>query len=93
MCLNVGIYSLCLFLLSVYSISLTFERVEDKIITGSPEITKQVAESVSEVNTTIDWGFGHGNWPMLMHLFPDADVPVFQLSLVDSLRLSISLRY
>ena len=48
---------------------------------GSPEIAKQVAESVKEINVTTDWGFDHGNWPMLMHLFPDANVPVFQLSI------------
>jgi 4,5-DOPA dioxygenase extradiol len=48
---------------------------------GSPEIAKQVAKSVKEIETTTDWGFDHGNWPMLMHLFPDADVPVFQLSI------------
>ena len=48
---------------------------------GSPQIAKEVAEGIEAINTTTDWGFDHGNWPMLMHLFPDADVPVFQLSL------------
>ena len=48
---------------------------------GSPEIAKQVANRVQEIKVTTDWGFDHGNWPMLMHLFPDANVPVFQLSI------------
>ena len=48
---------------------------------GSPEIAKKIATSVQEINVTTDWGFDHGNWPMLMHLFPDANVPVFQLSI------------
>ena len=48
---------------------------------GFPELAEHVAEGIKEIKTTTEWGFDHGNWPMLMHLFPDADVPVFQLSI------------
>lgn len=48
---------------------------------GSPELAKQIAGAVDEIQTTSDWGFDHGNWPMLMHLYPNANVPVFQLSI------------
>ncbi|MES2798606.1 MAG: class III extradiol ring-cleavage dioxygenase [Bacteroidota bacterium] len=48
---------------------------------GSPEIAKEIKRLIPEVTETADWGLDHGAWPMLMHLFPDADVPVFELSL------------
>ena len=48
---------------------------------GAPVIAKDLAENISEISATTDWGFDHGNWPMLMHLFPEANVPVFQMSI------------
>lgn len=48
---------------------------------GAPEIAKQVSHIVASVKESEEWGLDHGAWPMLMHLFPNADVPVFQLSI------------
>ena len=48
---------------------------------GAPEFAKEVAHSNPTIKTTTDWGFDHGNWPMLRHLFPDANTPVFQMSI------------
>ncbi len=48
---------------------------------GSPEIAHEVKKIVPSVSETTDWGLDHGAWPMLMHLFPDANIPVFQLSI------------
>ena len=48
---------------------------------GSPEIAKEVKRIIPSVSETTDCGLDHGAWPMLMHLFPEADVPVFQLSI------------
>lgn len=48
---------------------------------GSPQIAHEVKKIVPSVEETTDWGLDHGAWPMLMHLFPEGDVPVFQMSI------------
>ena len=48
---------------------------------GAPEIAQEVKRIVPAVTETTEWGLDHGAWPMLMHLFPKANIPVFQLSL------------
>lgn len=48
---------------------------------GAPEIAHEIKKIVPLVNETTEWGLDHGAWPMLMHLFPEADVPVFELSI------------
>ena len=48
---------------------------------GSPEIAHEIKKNVPTVTETNEWGLDHGAWPMLMHLFPEGNVPVFQLSI------------
>ncbi|MDB5273515.1 MAG: Extradiol ring-cleavage dioxygenase, class enzyme subunit [Chitinophagaceae bacterium] len=50
---------------------------------GSPEFALQTKEIIHSVDVGLDqeWGLDHGCWSVLCHLFPDADVPVYQLSL------------
>lgn len=48
---------------------------------GSPELAKETAKLSALIHETDDWGLDHGAWTILMHLFPEADVPVFQLSI------------
>ena len=47
---------------------------------GSPELAKRVSELTGAVMTD-QWGLDHGTWSVLAHVWPDADVPVVQLSL------------
>jgi 4,5-DOPA dioxygenase extradiol len=48
---------------------------------GAPEVAREVKKLVPSVAETPEWGLDHGAWPMLMHLFPQANIPVFQLSI------------
>jgi 4,5-DOPA dioxygenase extradiol len=50
---------------------------------GSPKYAKMVCDlfPANQVTSTLDWGLDHGAWTVLQSLFPEANVPVFQLSL------------
>ncbi|MCD6062101.1 MAG: Extradiol ring-cleavage dioxygenase class protein subunit [Flavipsychrobacter sp.] len=48
---------------------------------GAPDIAREVTKIVPSVKESTDWGLDHGAWPMLMHLFPEANIPVFQMSI------------
>lgn len=51
---------------------------------GHPELAREIAELVQPSETVhLDdkWGLDHGSWTVVKHLFPEADVPVIQLSL------------
>lgn len=48
---------------------------------GSPEKAKETAMLSHLLHETEEWGLDHGTWSILVHLFPEANIPVFQLSI------------
>jgi len=51
---------------------------------GLPDLAGEIAEIVKPHWVGADrdqWGLDHGTWSVLAHMFPDADIPVVQLSL------------
>ncbi len=53
---------------------------------GSPELAQRVVELLAPAPVVLDkeaWGFDHGSWGLLIKMYPEADIPMVQLS-VDS---------
>lgn len=51
---------------------------------GSPQTADLIQSLISDHQINIDlemWGFDHGTWSVLIHMYPQADVPVLQMSL------------
>jgi 4,5-DOPA dioxygenase extradiol len=50
---------------------------------GSPELATQTKSIIQKTEVHLDdkWGLDHGAWSVIKHLYPNADIPVIQLSL------------
>lgn len=50
---------------------------------GDPALAQRIAELLAPFGAQLDesWGLDHGAWSVLVHMYPDAGVPVVQVSL------------
>jgi 4,5-DOPA dioxygenase extradiol len=50
---------------------------------GSPDLARETKNLVRKTTVGLDdrWGLDHGAWSVVKHLYPNADVPVVQMSL------------
>ncbi len=50
---------------------------------GDPQLAGRIAELLAPLQVVPDhqWGLDHGTWTVLCHVFPEADVPIVQLSI------------
>jgi 4,5-DOPA dioxygenase extradiol len=61
---------------------------------GSPDWPKVVQNLVrsTSIGLDYDWGLDHGTWSVCRHMYPEADIPVIQLSLNYNQPLSLLFR-
>ena len=50
---------------------------------GAPELARETAGLISSTKVVEDdqWGLDHGTWTVLKHMYPEANIPVYQISI------------
>lgn len=53
---------------------------------GDPALARRVQRLLAPQEVKLDnsWGLDHGTWSVLRHVYPDADIPIVQLSVDES---------
>lgn len=50
---------------------------------GDPDLARAIVEKLTQYSARLDdsWGLDHGAWSVLRRMYPDADIPIVQVSL------------
>ena len=50
---------------------------------GNPALAKETAALIHSAPVTLDhdWGLDHGTWTIVRHMYPEANIPILQLSI------------
>lgn len=50
---------------------------------GDPDLARRVQKMLAPLPVALDnaWGLDHGTWSVLRHVYPEADIPIVQLSI------------
>lgn len=50
---------------------------------GSPQLAQEARDLILSTQVELDheWGLDHGTWTVVRHMYPEADIPVLQLSI------------
>ena len=50
---------------------------------GNPELAEETKNLIASTSVDLnhDWGLDHGAWTVVRHMYPNADIPVLQLSI------------
>jgi 4,5-DOPA dioxygenase extradiol len=50
---------------------------------GFPELANEVKKLITKTDVILDyaWGLDHGAWSVIKHMYPEANIPVIQMSL------------
>lgn len=60
---------------------------------GSPELVESIRSLIPDINIDNTWGIDHGIWSILTWMYPNADIPVVEMSINASVSLEASYQF